>query len=303
MALNLGDAWEWIDRARQQNQQLDDVYREWVESAGIVMLGQRDPQYMLWEWDVAIAREPSTNLSVIAGEVFDALRRALDYVAWQVYVEGSAEKSEKQNRRIYFPIVTDPDKWERELANKVPGASAECVAALRASQPFAQQGGHQAALPALAAFINSDKHRRLSLFASAVFSVSAIQPDLGDDLSMGMAIMHPPPMFHIREAIQHAREAGALMPSWLVAFGRGLTPNAAEPSLIAQGGLWSRQSPTQRCAQSPSSRRDPKRFGGSCLMRGSGSNGYCGCTPSHTPTASSMRHTNPRSESFDMRPV
>ena len=218
MALNLGDAWEWIDRARQQNQQLDDVYREWVETAGIVMLGQRDPQYMLWEWDVAIAREPSTNLSVIAGEVFDALRRALDYVAWQIYVEGSAEKSEKQNRRIYFPIVTDPDKWERELANKVPGASDECIAALRASQPFAQQGGNQAALPALAAFINSDKHRRLSLFASAVFSVSAIQPDLGDDLSMGMAIMHPPPTFHISEAIQQARESGYLMPSWLVAF-------------------------------------------------------------------------------------
>jgi hypothetical protein len=187
MSLNLGDAMAWIDRARQQNEQLGAVYRQWVESSGIRLIGSRNPKFMRWEWDVAVVQEPSTNLSILAGEVFDALRRALDYVAWQMYVTGSAERSENQDRRVYFPIVSDPADWEGQLRSKVPGASEECAQALRAAQPFAQEDEYRDALPTLAAFINRDKHRRLSLFATAPLSVSATAPDLGDDLSMLVA--------------------------------------------------------------------------------------------------------------------
>lgn len=224
MALNLRDAREWIGRAREHSATIGAVYREWVESRGIGIVCHRDAEVMRWEFDAAITAEPSTNLSVLAGEVFDSLRRALDYIAWQVYVSGSA-RSERHDSRVYFPIVAEADGWEKQLGSKIPGAARRYAEALRASQPFAQEGEDRGMLPTLAAFINRDKHRRLSLFATGAFKVSARAPQLAADMHMIMAIIRPFPSFHVGEALQamrdRARAMGVDMPvmvSFLVSF-------------------------------------------------------------------------------------
>jgi hypothetical protein len=200
--LNLRDARTCVDRAREHNETLGSVYREWVASRGIGILCHRDAEVMRWEFDAAITREPSTNLSILAGEVLDALRRALDYIAWQVYVSGSAVRSDQQDRVVYFPIVTEAAGWDKQLGSKVPGASEAYVEALRASQPFAQHDANREMLPKLAAFINRDKHRRLSLFATGAFKVTARAPQLDADLEMIMAIISPFPSFHVAESLQ-----------------------------------------------------------------------------------------------------
>jgi hypothetical protein len=221
--LNLGDARAWVDRATENIDRLEVAQREWAESRGVFLVGHRNPEFVRWEFDVAITHEPSTNLSILGGEIFDALRRALDYVAWQVYVTGTAERSERLDRNIYFPIVTEPADWEQRLQSKVPGASNDCAAALRASQPFAQTADYRAALPTLGAFINRDKHRRLSLFATGAVSVSQTAPDLSNhkDVSMIVAMVRPIPTFHVTEALRAAKESNGGVPagmSWMVAF-------------------------------------------------------------------------------------
>ncbi|BBY76999.1 hypothetical protein MPRF_38980 [Mycolicibacterium parafortuitum] len=225
MALNLGDAREWINRARAQHETLKSTFADWSASGGISLLGQRNSEVMRWEFDVVITSEPKPNLSILAGEIFDALRRALDYIAWQVYATGTAERSEKRDRTIYFPIVTDPAGWEQQLQSKVPGASNDHASALHASQPFAQAEQHRAALPTLAAFINRDKHRRLSLFATGAFAVSARSPELDDDMSMILAATWPIPTLHIAEALQEMRGralaqglSGPVAATWIIAY-------------------------------------------------------------------------------------
>ncbi|MCZ0732315.1 hypothetical protein [Mycolicibacterium iranicum] len=225
MALNLGDAREWVTRATTQYEALKSAFANWSASDGISLLGQRNPEVMRWEFDVVITSEPETNLSILAGEIFDALRRALDYIAWQIYVTGSAERSEKRDRNIYFPIVDDPAAWEQQLKGKVPGASEAHAEALHASQPFAQADDDRGALPTLAAFINRDKHRRLSLFATGAFAVSARSPELDDDMSMLLAAIRPIPTLHIAESLQEIRDraqarglSGPVAATWLIAF-------------------------------------------------------------------------------------
>lgn len=208
--LNLRDARTWVDRAREHNETLAAVYREWAAAAGIGILCQRDAEVMRWDFAAVITREPSTNLSVLAGEVFDALRRALDYIAWQVYVAGSA-RSERQDGRVYFPIVAEATGWEKQLYSKVPGASEPYAEALRVSQPFAQEDSDRGMLPKLAAFINRDKHRRLSLFATGAFKVTTRPPQLDEHLCVIMAIIQPIPSFHVEESLQAVREQALAM--------------------------------------------------------------------------------------------
>ncbi|PBC39505.1 hypothetical protein CJ179_36410 [Rhodococcus sp. ACS1] len=197
--LELADAFKKITHAKRRHKELREVFLEWHQTDGIQLVITRDNTLAKYTWFIGIAKEPAQDLSVLAGEIFSTLRSALDYVTWQIYLAGGGGRDEKRAKGVYFPIVTDRDKWEKEVKNKVPTAWPAAIELLESVQPFMQPSELAQALPALHAMNNPDKHRELSLVAIGNLTLSAITPDLGDDLGMAILMARPGPVLKLRE--------------------------------------------------------------------------------------------------------
>ena len=131
---------------------------------------------------------PLDELADLAGDVVDALWKALDYVAFKIYRVAGGASDGGGAGDVAFPIVkTEPDDWGSVVGRKVPGVWPEAADALKAAQPFSQEGEEVAALPTLQALSRTDKHRNLALCAAAAFSGSAIWPG-GSGLSVSIQL-------------------------------------------------------------------------------------------------------------------
>jgi hypothetical protein len=111
--------------------------------------GERDPRFARYGWFVVMNADPSENLALLAGEIFNNLRSALDYIAHQIYLKGGGEPDAKQAKYVAFPIVTEEARWDTAVAANVPYAWHEAVEKLKWCQPFVQLGQEITALPAL----------------------------------------------------------------------------------------------------------------------------------------------------------
>jgi hypothetical protein len=129
--------------------------------------------------------EPPINLQMRAGETLHALRTALDYTAFQIYLAGGGTPDGEKAHTVQFPIVTDPHKWEAAVKGRVTNAWPAAVAELRAAQQFAPTPANSPfplppidpLLSRLATLGGTDKHRNLALFATGAWSEGVITPE------------------------------------------------------------------------------------------------------------------------------
>jgi hypothetical protein len=174
--LNLGESLIRLDRAKRQYSELVDVFNEWTQSGGIAVQTVRHPRWVCYLWNVAIGTKPSENLPLLAGEIVNNVRAALEYVAFQIYLVGGGTPDGEKAGSVAFPIRTTDDGWDSIVAKKVPGVWPAAANELKVSQPFDQDGEEKSALPVLQGLGGTDKHRNLVLCAAAAFSGHAIWP-------------------------------------------------------------------------------------------------------------------------------
>lgn len=197
--LNLKDAFTRVERAKELHSELRGAWHRWNEACGIQLLCERDPEFARYVWGVVMHSEPDKNLALIAGEIFNNLRSALDYVAFQIFVAGGGDRTAKQARSVAFPIVTEEERWENAVAANVPNAWDEAVQKLQWCQSFVQIGPQSTALPALRGVGATDKHHNLVLYAAPVSMVEAIAPDLSDGLALIAMMAVPGPHVALNE--------------------------------------------------------------------------------------------------------
>jgi len=197
--LNLKDAYARIERARKHQGELAQSFHEWTTSGGIQLIGERDPEFARYSWGVSMTAEPNENLALLAGEIFNNLRSALDYVAFQIYLTGGGDATAKQAKAVAFPIVTEEEKWKKVVIANVPNAWGEAIEKLTWCQPFVQIGPQSNVLPALRGVGATDKHHNLVLYAMGVFGIGGIGPELGEDKSMIMMMAQPGPEVKLNE--------------------------------------------------------------------------------------------------------
>lgn len=111
-----------------------------------------------------LANSISVQMQVVAKEILDHLRAALDYCARQVWQDLSNAPA---GALIYFPIAREGAK-EADFASLmngkmpgVPGASPAALAAFASMQAFADS--KNVWLPELATLVNSAKHEHLQI--------------------------------------------------------------------------------------------------------------------------------------------
>jgi hypothetical protein len=174
--LDLGDSRARIAEASTQHGELMDVFMGWMESGGIGIRTIRHPRFAMYHWEVAVTTEPAKNLSLMAGQIVNNIRSALEYVAFQVYLAAGGEPDGKLAGKVAFPIVNTASPWDSVVKKNVPGVWPQAAELMKAAQPFAQTGEEAKALPILRGLGGTDKHRNLVLCATAARSANWIWP-------------------------------------------------------------------------------------------------------------------------------
>ena len=115
------------------------------------------------------------HLGVVAGDVVHNLRSALDHLVWQMVVENYGEPSEKEARKIQFPILEDADKQKWKKNSTVSKVAPAQASALWRFQPFNNDETPHP-LSVLQRFSNIDKHRTLNLVYARPMGVAFESP-------------------------------------------------------------------------------------------------------------------------------
>jgi hypothetical protein len=125
---------------------------------------------------LASAKPVVRGIPVIAGEVLQQTRSALDHLAWHLVEIGCAKQgivlSRTEQKQIGFPIIdTDsPTEYEASRKRKIKGVTQAAIDAIDATKPY--KGGNDL-LWKLHQLNNIDKHRLLIAVGSAVANFSA----------------------------------------------------------------------------------------------------------------------------------
>ncbi len=99
----------------------------WMESGGVAVKVHRHPQCATYRWEVAVSTEPAKNLSLMAGQIINNIRSALEYVAFQIYLVGGGSPDGKLADKVACPIVNTATPWDSVVKKKVPGVWPEAA--------------------------------------------------------------------------------------------------------------------------------------------------------------------------------
>lgn len=161
--LDLHDARSQIAWARQRGEVLHAGLLEFQPAIGARFVVDDDKAQ--WSWQLALTADRPLHLCHLAGELLGAVRSALDYTAWQLYLAGGGKVAADSSRDIVFPIAMKPGGWAKRRKRSVPFASASVVEAITAAQPFHSPSSGLTELELLATLNNSSKHRLLTMAA------------------------------------------------------------------------------------------------------------------------------------------
>lgn len=203
--LDLTDAREKLDRAKELQDELVTALCAWVDSGGVEAQSRRSHQFVCYKGFAKVNTAPPINLPLRAGEILHALRTALDYTAFQIYLAGGGTPDGDDAHKVEFPIVDDPAKWEGVVKRKVPGAWPAAIKELRSVQQFKPSPANPPSpLPPISPLLTrlrilggTDKHRNLSMFATGAWSASMIAPAIEPWYTIDIRIYIPGPLLPV----------------------------------------------------------------------------------------------------------
>ena len=165
MQTSLEGAHAWLDRADEHLNALRIAFQDWlyvevelamkaVQEGDSAEGGRRPP--------VSLGTPPQTSIppliSVLVGEVVQALRRALDYVVYELAASDSGEPQDGTQ----FPIEHSQAKFRASVGSnraQLHGLSDGHIAALELYQPYNESPW----VSTLQSISNPDKHRHLTV--------------------------------------------------------------------------------------------------------------------------------------------
>jgi len=121
---------------------------------------------------ISVAKAPSLQISLLAGEMLYQMRSALDHLTFEIIASNPPKNRANWHKRCQFPIrSTTPNRAvppvpplpKSEFAVELPGISDKAFAIIEAMQPYYAKTAAHTYLGFLAELSNIDKHRRLSL--------------------------------------------------------------------------------------------------------------------------------------------
>jgi hypothetical protein len=128
----------WRLKQRQADTHLRrfaDECAKYVRDANVGFAYETDPAAGTVTVRLQADAEPPSSLGATIGDVLHNLRSALDAVAWDA-CKRAGVLTPKQEKRVYFPLDTDPAKWTETAADKLPNLTASHVEVFEQLQPW-----------------------------------------------------------------------------------------------------------------------------------------------------------------------
>jgi hypothetical protein len=163
---------------------------------------KRDPQTDRGIYYLKSVKEVPEQISLIAGDIIQSLRSALDHLAFHLFVMNSG--SAASAKHVYFPIASDLAKYESTKAAKTRGMSMVALGLIDEVMPYRE--GNQR-LWQLHELNIIDKHRLLVTAGSAYSSF-----DVGSVLVRELQKADSSPTIGVPELSLFLRPADKLFP-------------------------------------------------------------------------------------------
>ncbi len=158
-----------VDRARRRLNELSEELSAFAATGPYKVETKRDPSTRRLIYFLSHVAEPPTAIRVLAGEILQSVRSALDHLAYQLVQVGTGTPGPFTH--VYFPICADAAKYASQKRSKTHGMRASALAAIDSIQPY--RGGNDI-LWQLDKLNNIDKHRLLIAVGSAYHSVDVL---------------------------------------------------------------------------------------------------------------------------------
>lgn len=144
-----------------------------------------------------IVKQPPVDLSLLIGDCVHNMRAALDHIAYQLAINCMETLSESEAKSIEFPIISNPDDFDRMTKKgkpaygtglaKIQYADPAVRPLIEAMQPY--NGGDWELLALLHDLDRIDKHRELAL---SIAMSQSIEVDCGDNARLQTFSFEPP---------------------------------------------------------------------------------------------------------------
>lgn len=167
-----------IDRAKTHLLELQTEIKSFMDSRPYRISTKRDSETKRLIYYVSAVKEPPQVLSLIAGDIIQNLRSAMDHLAYELFISNGGNETEGRN--IYFPIEKDFTTYESEKERKTKGMSKDAQDLIDLVKPY--QGGNTI-LWHIHDLNITDKHRSLLLLAMrSEFNSVDIGPHLRESM-------------------------------------------------------------------------------------------------------------------------
>jgi hypothetical protein len=122
-----------LRRAEEHRLAYDEVFESYLETHPYSILFEFDPEtgWNVFRW-VVVAEPPLEDLSLIFSDIVGNLRSTLDYLVWQLVLQGGR----KPGRQTGFPIVKRARDWPVQGGSALKGVAPEWAELIEAMQPF-----------------------------------------------------------------------------------------------------------------------------------------------------------------------
>jgi hypothetical protein len=155
-----------VDRAKLHLDKLDAALGAFIRRNPYEVGTRRDPQTRRLIYYLVSVRAVPPEISVIAGEVLQNLRSALDHLAYQFVLVGTGESGPFTN--VYFPIFDSATKYKAGKLGQIKGMRQDAIDAIDTIKPY--KGGNDT-LWRLHRLNIVDKHRLLVTVGSRMRSL------------------------------------------------------------------------------------------------------------------------------------
>jgi hypothetical protein len=154
-----------LDRAKLRMKELDNLLQSFHSAKPYKFSAKPDPRYGTVISMDEVAPVPD-EVSLVAGDVLQNLRSALDHLAYQLYLKGGGAPG--TGRHVSFPIYESKQAYDDNKARRTRGMTQAATAKIESLAPYK---GANDLLWQINELNNIDKHRIILLTGSAVRSM------------------------------------------------------------------------------------------------------------------------------------
>ncbi|MHB1526922.1 MAG: hypothetical protein ACYCZN_11700 [Candidatus Dormibacteria bacterium] len=171
--------WDWAVRHSQLlKADIDRALKSDGDSSDSVLgIGHNyDPKLQCWVIRVTHVGATPIRFSLIAGDLIQNFRSALDHLAWFLVqrIPRDVPLPDDELKRVYFPICDSEGQFDRSVPTKLPGVGDTDLAIISQFQPYfiGDEGKAWHAFRILADLSDHDKHRTLQPVALRLNTVT-----------------------------------------------------------------------------------------------------------------------------------